>query len=648
MSGRIVRSCFSPASAVPECWVRRHPQGWLRPDSWGCPPCVSRIATERSLEASDDGRTSRAPPSWYRGHFLPRGAATVGLNADRRQRIYRWPRSSRAPRSRQVAARHTRGEARAASTRAALAGVAALAEPAHLAKPGLPAFSKASLTVPVYVSEELQLPGNDLRARQRRDHYRGAAPHRAARPVPFPCRSGGGCGRRRVDSRDPVDLQSSAPKSTRHELRAGFSSVFPNAAPGCADTGYRDQGHCEEEDRSRRGIPDVRDASLQWSTSWQWPPLRRWRRTIPPRSKANGSRATSSSTPARWWRSCGCTTRRSAIRPGCRSWCCMAPAARRQACWRRPSPANCSVRASRSMRRNITSSFPTRWATAKAPSPPTASRPNSRTMIMPTWSMRSIACSPKGSASAMCVSSSAIRWAAWMSGCGASAIPDFMDALVPMASQPTAMAARNWMLRRMMLETIRSDPEYDDGNYTSQPRSLKLASSFFGIATAGGTLNYQKLAPTRALADKFVDARLAAPMTADANDFSVAVGCVRRLRRRAGAGEDRGLIARDQCRRWRAQSAGNRRHRARLKEVKHGKLYLIPASDETRGHATTGNAKFYAPQLEELLRSAPSQRTMWERGRVGDAARHFAPHQFSHAAAGACFLSVHPHRTARA
>ena len=54
------------------------------------------------------------------------------------------------------------------------------------------------------------------------------------------------------------------------------------------------------------------------------------------------------------------------------------------------------------------------------------------------------------------------------------------------------------MLRRMMIETIRSDPEYNDGNYTTQPRSLKFANVFFGIATNGGTLAYQKAAPTRA------------------------------------------------------------------------------------------------------------------------------------------------------
>jgi homoserine O-acetyltransferase len=97
--------------------------------------------------------------------------------------------------------------------------------------------------------------------------------------------------------------------------------------------------------------------------------------------------------------------------------------------------------------------------------------------------------------------------------------PDYTDALVPMASQPTAMASRNWMLRRMMLETIRNDPDYNDGNYTIQPRFMKIASVFYGIATAGGTLNYQKQAPTREAADKLVDARLSAPITADANDF---------------------------------------------------------------------------------------------------------------------------------
>ena len=48
---------------------------------------------------------------------------------------------------------------------------------------------------------------------------------------------------------------------------------------------------------------------------------------------------------------------------------------------------------------------------------------------------------------------------------------------------------------------------------------------------------------------------------------------------------------------------------AAMKRIKNGKLYLIPASTETRGHLTTGNAKFYAKQLQELLQTTP-RRTM--------------------------------------
>ncbi len=48
---------------------------------------------------------------------------------------------------------------------------------------------------------------------------------------------------------------------------------------------------------------------------------------------------------------------------------------------------------------------------------------------------------------------------------------------------------------------------------------------------------------------------------------------------------------------------------AAMKKVKNGKLYLIPASNDTRGHGTTGNAKFYVEELRQLLQTAP-QKTM--------------------------------------
>jgi homoserine O-acetyltransferase len=185
--------------------------------------------------------------------------------------------------------------------------------------------------------------------------------------------------------------------------------------------------------------------------------------------------------------------------------------------------------------------------------------------------------------------------------------PGYMDALVPMASQPTAMAARNWMLRRLMLETIRNDPGYDNGNYVAQPRSLKYAAAFFGIATAGGTLNYQRQAPTRELADRIIDARLAGPVAADANDF---------LRQWSSSADYDPAPGLEKIQAWvfAINSADDERNPPEtgieveaMKRVKNGKLYLIPASDQTSGHGTTGNARFYKQQLQEFLQTVPRQ-----------------------------------------
>jgi homoserine O-acetyltransferase/O-succinyltransferase len=185
--------------------------------------------------------------------------------------------------------------------------------------------------------------------------------------------------------------------------------------------------------------------------------------------------------------------------------------------------------------------------------------------------------------------------------------PGYMDVLVPMASQPTAMASRNWILRRMMLESIRQDPEYANGNYTSQPHSVRLASAFFAFATSGGTLNYQKQAPTRALADKLVDTRLAAPATSDANDFLWQWGS-------SGDYDASPDLEKIEARLLLINAADDERNppetsitEAAMKRVKNGKLLLIPASEQTSGHATTGNAKFYKQALQELLDSAPQK-----------------------------------------
>jgi homoserine O-acetyltransferase len=187
--------------------------------------------------------------------------------------------------------------------------------------------------------------------------------------------------------------------------------------------------------------------------------------------------------------------------------------------------------------------------------------------------------------------------------------PDMMDALAPMASQPTPMASRNWMLRRLMLETIRNDPDYNGGNYTSQPRMMKYAINAFAVATTGGTLAYQSQAPTSAQADKLVDDRLAVAITADANDFIYQWEASHDYDPSAG-------LEKIAAATLLINAADDERNppetgitEAALKRIRNARLHLIPASAQTRGHSTTGNASFYVQPLRELLQTAP-QRTM--------------------------------------
>jgi homoserine O-acetyltransferase len=179
--------------------------------------------------------------------------------------------------------------------------------------------------------------------------------------------------------------------------------------------------------------------------------------------------------------------------------------------------------------------------------------------------------------------------------------PDFMDALVPMASQPTEMSARNWMTRRIMIETIRRDPAYMNGDYKTQPPSLTTASVFFGIATSGGTLGYQSLAPTREKADALVDQRLAAPPPKDANDFLYQFEASRDYNPSPGLERIKAPVLV-------INSADDERNppetglmTAALKRIPDAQIFLIPASKDTRGHGTTMFAKFWKRKLAEFM-----------------------------------------------
>ena len=182
--------------------------------------------------------------------------------------------------------------------------------------------------------------------------------------------------------------------------------------------------------------------------------------------------------------------------------------------------------------------------------------------------------------------------------------PDFMDALVPMACQPTEMSGRNWMMRRMLIDAVRKDPDWKGGDYVAQPRALQVANAFFGIATIGGSQAYYKAAPTREKADKMLDDRLAAPFTADANDYLYQWEASGDYNPAPGLGRIRAAVLA-------INSADDERNppelgimERELPRIQGARLYLIPGSEETRGHGTTGMARFWKTQLSDFLASA--------------------------------------------
>jgi homoserine O-acetyltransferase len=183
--------------------------------------------------------------------------------------------------------------------------------------------------------------------------------------------------------------------------------------------------------------------------------------------------------------------------------------------------------------------------------------------------------------------------------------PGFADALVPMACQPAAMAGRNWMLRRLTIETIRQDPDYANGNYTTQPRSLRLVTALYNTATNGGTLAYQSQAPTHAMADALVDALLATPFTTDANDFVYQWDASRDY-------DPSATLERIEAAVLAINSADDERdppeigvmERA-IQRLRNGRFYLIPAGADTRGHGTTALAGFWKQQLATFLPTVP-------------------------------------------
>ena len=184
--------------------------------------------------------------------------------------------------------------------------------------------------------------------------------------------------------------------------------------------------------------------------------------------------------------------------------------------------------------------------------------------------------------------------------------PDFMDALMPLASLPTQISGRNRAWRRMIIDAIRNDPNWKNGDYTAQPQSLRTAAEMLWFMSSNPVLR-QKDAPTLAKTDEVLDTFVADIVkTDDANDVLYALEASRdydpgpNLEKihapllAINSADDLinppelGILERE------------------IKRVPHGRAAVIPLSDKTRGHGSHTIAALWKDQLEALLRqSAP-------------------------------------------
>jgi homoserine O-acetyltransferase len=179
--------------------------------------------------------------------------------------------------------------------------------------------------------------------------------------------------------------------------------------------------------------------------------------------------------------------------------------------------------------------------------------------------------------------------------------PDFMDALLPLASLPAPIAGRNRMWRRMAMDLIRGDPEWKGGDYAAQPRGLRGALSLL-LLVSGSPFQWMQQAPDRASADAAVEKYMADRLArTDANDLLWALDASRDYDPSPHLERIRvPLLALNF-----ADDAINPPELGILEKgvarVKNGQAVVFPLSEKTHGHQTHTLPDLWKTYLSELL-----------------------------------------------
>jgi homoserine O-acetyltransferase/O-succinyltransferase len=187
----------------------------------------------------------------------------------------------------------------------------------------------------------------------------------------------------------------------------------------------------------------------------------------------------------------------------------------------------------------------------------------------------------------------------WMWG---ELYPDFMDALMPLASAPVEIAGRNRIFRRMIIDSIRGDPEWKNGEYAAPPRGL-VAAQFALFMMTSSPLQLHQAAPTRDAADAEYERIRERALRADANDLLYAYEASRNYNPAPALHRIRApLVA--------INSADDEVNPPELgilereiRRVPNGRFVLIPTSGQTRGHGTHSQPVVWKQYLVDLLQA---------------------------------------------
>ncbi len=184
--------------------------------------------------------------------------------------------------------------------------------------------------------------------------------------------------------------------------------------------------------------------------------------------------------------------------------------------------------------------------------------------------------------------------------------PDFADGLVPLASAPTQIAGRNRIMRKMIMDSIRNDPEWKGGDYPEQPREGLIGAINLLMMMTSSPLQWQKQAPTRDAADEWYENQVKTRVAStDANDMLYQFNASRdydpspKLERITAA-----VLAINS-----ADDVVNPPELGLMDKligrVKRGKYILIPTSDKTRGHGTHSLPAIWGHYLQEFMSTLP-------------------------------------------